>query len=188
MNEEITPHPRDGHDSATGDGKGITIERFGFLVEDAWPIGELVTGIRNALMRKSITPQQISGLGKLLHGLQRLPRATPGIYIEVTIGSNTPDHISYQSITLSDSVFELASGGSEYTPNVGSDSYTSFQFLVEVGGFRENIEVAEVYNWVCGFIESLCDQDTELRINDLEEGSVIDWDEKTPEDDWDYLD
>lgn len=63
----------------------------------------------------------------------------------------------------------------------------TFSFNVEVGGFRDNTEVTEVEDWIAGFIESLCDEDQDFRVDDQDEGSVLDWDEKTPEDDWDQL-
>lgn len=123
-----------------------------------------------------------------MHGLEQLPRPTSGIDITVTIGSRTPDHFSYQSIGLSESSFELLNGGAEYTPDVGSDSYTNFSFHVEVGGYRDDAEVTEVEEWMFGFINSLSEEDQEFEVDDQEEGSVLDWEEKIPEDDWDQLD
>ena len=179
MNDEIP-----GDDSS----EGVVVERFGFLQEDRQTIQDLIAGVRRALRRKSIAPQQICGLGKLLHGLEQLPRPTSGMGISVTIGSRGPEQFFYQSIDLSDTSFELSSGGSEYTPGVGSDTYTSFSFNVEVGGFRDETEVTEVEDWIAGFIESLCDENQDFDVDDQDEGSVLEWDEKTPEDDWDQLD
>lgn len=179
VNDEIP-----GDDSS----ESIVVERFGFLQEDRQAIQDLIAGVRWALRRKSITPQQICGLGKLLHGLERLPRPTSGIDITVTIENSTPNYSNYQSIGLSESSFEFWNGGTEYTPNVGGDNYTRFSFCVEAGGYRDDAEVTEVEDWMCGFIESLCDEDQDFRVADQDEGSVLAWDEKTPENDWDHLD
>lgn len=187
--------PTSKNDETPGDdsSESVVVERFGFLQEDREIIQELIAGVRRALKRKSITPQQICGLGKLLHGLERLPRPTSGIGIVVTTGSSgaaeEPRTDSfYQSIELCESIFRLWSGGSEYTPGVGGDTYTSFLFQVTVDGFRDDTEVAEVYDWMCGFTESLCNEDQDFRLHDEANESVLAWDEKTPENDWDHLD
>jgi hypothetical protein len=91
----------------------------------------------------------------------------------------------YRSLDLSDSCFELSSGGTEFTPGVGSDSYTSFSFLVEFDGFRWDTMLTELEDWVYAFVRSLCDQDEDLHIHD--ETSELDWDEEKSEDDWDSL-
>ena len=185
---ELDPHDESNEILSDDSSKSIAVERFGFLQEDRQTIQDLIAGVRRTLRRKSITPQQICGLGKLLHGLERMPRPTSGIDITVAIESRTPDHFSYKSIGLSESSFELLSGGAEYTPDVGSDSYTNYSFHVEVGGFRDDTEVTEVEDWISGFIESLCDEDQDFEVDDQDERLVLDWDEKTPEDDWDQLD
>ena len=180
--------PHDENDGIPSDDSSESVvERFGFLQEDRQMIQDLIAGVRRTLRRKSITPQQICGLGKLLEGLERLPRHTSGIDITVTIASDTPDHSNYQSISLSESSFEFWNGGTEFGPQ-GGDNYKGFSFHLEVGGFRDDAEVTEVEEWMFGFINSLSEEDQEFEVDDQEEGSVLDWDEKTPEDDWDQLD
>ena len=48
--------------------------------------------------------------------------------------------------------------------------------------------MTDVVDWVPFFIESLCDEDQDFEVNDQDEGAVMDWDEKAPENDWDLLD
>jgi len=176
-------------DSPRDDGRrGLALELLAFLQEDYHPIQELIAGVRRVLKRKSVTPQQIVGLGKLLHGLQRLPLSTPGVDITVTIANRTSEDLFYQSVHLSESSFELSSGGAQYTPDVGSDSYTSFNFLVEAGGFRDSTTVTEVEDWILGFIESLCDEEQAFEVDDQDEESALDWHEEGGEDYWDQLD
>lgn len=184
---DLNPHNPNDENPGEDTTSNIEVKRFGFLIEDCAAIETLIAGVRKALKRKSITPRQICGLGKLLLGLERLPRPTSGIDITVSIGARTPNHFSCQSVSLSDSSFDIESGGSEYTPDVGSDSYTSFSFNVEVGGFRDDTAAEEVYNWVSDFIESLCDESQDIEVEDQTDESMLDWDEKTPEDDWDRL-
>jgi hypothetical protein len=163
------------------------VELFGFLVEDHDYIQKLIAGIRGALKRKSITPQQICGLGKLLQGLQRLPLSTPGVDICVSMRNESAGGLSCQSVQLTQSSFELLSGGAEHGP-AGSDSYTGFSFLVEVGGFRDDRMVAETEDWMAGFIESFCDEEQEFEVDDQAEGSALDWHEGVLKDYWEKLD
>ena len=163
------------------------VELFGFLQEDHHHIQGLIAGTRRALTRKSITPQQISGLGKLLHGLQRLPLATSGVDICVSMRNESAGGLSYQSVQLTESSFELLSGGAEYGP-AGSDSYTGFSFLVEVGGFRDDRMIVEIEDWMAGFIESLCDEEQEFEVDDQDEGFALDWHDEVVEDYWEKLD
>ena len=163
------------------------VELFGFFIEDHDHIQKLITGIRGALKRKSITPQQICGLGKLLQGLQRLPLSTPGVDICVSTRNESAGGSFYQSVQLAESSFELSSGGAEYGP-AGSDTYTSFSFLVELGGFRDDRMGVEIEDWLAGFIQSLCDEEQEFEVDDQDEGSALDWHEGVAEDYWGKLD
>jgi len=165
--------------------KDHPMELFGFLQEDQHHIQEFIAGVRRALIRKSITPQQICGLGKLLHGLQRLPLSTPGVDICVSIRNESAGSLSYQSVQLTESSFELLSGGAEYGP-AGSDSYTGFSFLVEVGGFRDDRMFVEVEDWLSGFVGSICDDEQEFEVDD--QGEALDWHEEVVEDYWEKLD
>lgn len=141
------------------------VELFGFLQEDHHHIQQLITGVRRALKSQSITPQQICGLGKLLHGLQRLPLSTPRVDICVSIQNEGPGGLSYQSVQLTESTFELLSGGTEYGP-AGSDGYTGFSLLVEVGGFRDDRMFVEIEDWISGFIGSVCDEEQGFEVED----------------------
>ena len=165
--------------------KDHAVEVFGFLQEDHHHIQGLIAGTRRALTRKSITLTQICGLGKLLHGLQRLPLPTPGIDICVSIRGETDFGSSYQSVRLAESSFELLSGGAEYGP-AGSDSYTGFSFLVEVGGFRDDRMLVEVEDWISGFVGSICDEEQEFEVDD--QGEALEWHEELVEDYWEKLD
>lgn len=163
------------------------VELFGFLQEDHHHIQQLITGVRRALKRQSITPQQFCGLGKLLHGLQRLPLSTPGVDICVSMRTESADGFSYQSVELTESTFELLSGGAEYGP-AGSDGYTGFSFLVEGVGFRDDRMVAEIEDWIAGFVGSLCDEVQRFEVDNQDEGSGLDWDKKVVEEYWEKLD
>jgi hypothetical protein len=178
----------DDSDPTAEDTSGAqTVELFGFLQEDQSHIQELIAGIRGVLKRKSITARQICGLGKLLQGLQRLPLPTSGVNITVSICSTGPSGSSYQSLLLSESMFEASSGGSDYSPNVGSDSYTTFNFLVEVGGYRENVSYTDIEDWVAFFIQSLSEEAQDFEVHDEEESMSVEWQEINTDKYWEQL-
>jgi len=103
----------------------------------------------------------------------------------VSIRNESAGGLSYQSVQLTESSFELLSGGAEYGP-AGSDSYTGFSFLVEVGGFRDDRMFVEVEDWLSGFVGSICDDEQEFEVDD--QGEALDWHEEVVEDYWEKLD
>jgi hypothetical protein len=140
------------------------------------------------LKRESITPRQIVGLGKLLHGLKRLPLATSGINVTVSIEHrNSGGNMFYESLRLSDDSFEAMSGGMEYTPDSGADSYTGFSFLVELGGYRDETSITDLEDWMTSFVASLCDEEEAFEVEDAREDSSVDWEEVQIEDYWKQL-
>jgi hypothetical protein len=117
-----------------------------------------------------------------------LPLATSGIDITVSIGHrNSDDNLFCRLLHLSESSFEMSSGGADYTPDVGSDSYTSFSFQVEVGGYRDEISISELEDWIVGFIASLCDEEEAFEVEDLDEDSAVDWQEVQVDGYWEQL-
>ena len=185
---EIEPNKQDAASTDNEEGKNLSIELFAFLLEDSYVIEELLGGIRKVLKRKSLTPRQIVGLGKLLHGLKRLPLPTSGIDVTVSIEHRSSDgNLFYRSLRLSDDSFEAMSGGADYTPDVGSDSYTGFSFLVEPGGYRDETSITELEDWITSFIASLCDEEEAFEVEDACEDSAVDWEEVQVDKYWDQL-
>lgn len=180
----MEPEPHGENDeSLSDDSRESAMERFAFLQEDQAFIQDLIASLRRVLGRKSITPQQIRGIGKLLHSLERLPRPTLGIAITLSTAASNPDYSTYHHIALDESVFEVYKGGSRYEVQ-GCERYDDYSFHVEVDGARK---LEGSFLWT-DFIESLCDEDQKLSVHDEYPDSVLDWDKKTPEGDWDQLD
>lgn len=182
----MKPKPENvGEEALNASGDGPIREFFGFLQEDREVIQVLIAGVRKTLRREDLTPQQICGLGKLLHGLQRLPRPTAQMEIAITISNKGEENLFYRSLELFESSFDLSSGGVMYTPGVGSDSYTSFSFQVETGGFRSDATIVELEDWVNEFVPSLFDQELDLTV--MDGGCYPDWNDTGSDDDWDRL-
>src|SRR5438128_4675699 len=79
--------------------------------------------IRKLIHRNEATAEQLHHLAVLLFALERLPLVTPGVDVTLTLSYRTESDMNYQSIDLDGSSFSLSSGGSVYTPNVGTDCY-----------------------------------------------------------------
>jgi hypothetical protein len=144
--------------------------------------------MRKVLKRESITPRHIVGLGKLLHGLKRLSLSTSGIDITVSIEHRNSDgNLFYRSLQLSEDFFEVMSGEADYTPEVGSDSYTGFSFRAEIGGYRDEVSNTDLGDWLSSFIASLCDEEEAFEVEDAGEDSAVDWQEVQVDGYWEQL-
>jgi hypothetical protein len=134
-------------------------------------VQEIIKGVRILFCRKDITAQQLHYLAVLLFGLQALPNATPGLNATLSLSYQFGENMTYQSVNLTDSTFELMTGGSEYTPGAGHDSFSQTPLMIETGGFRD-VDESALVEWIVGFKERTLD--AEIRV-DLDESCDIDW-------------
>jgi hypothetical protein len=137
--------------------------------------------VRRCLRRQDLRPEQIHHLAILLLGLERLPIATPGMQVSLTLSYRTENEMTYVGITLDDSSFSLSSGGSVYDPSVGSDSYGDDVLLVEVGGYRD-VNLPACVDWLMSLEARLEDANVEIDFEGDE--SDLDWDESPDESAW----
>lgn len=141
-------------------------------------IDALAKAVRRLVRRAEITAEQLHHLAVLLHGLERLPAATPGLDVTLSLVYERGGEMSYKAIDLDAQTFELSAGGSVYDPSVGSDSYGDDVFMVETSGYRDGDDLA-IVEWLMGFKERTADATIRL---DLDEACEVDWsDEPDPE-------
>jgi hypothetical protein len=143
-------------------------------------VEEITKAVRNCFRRSDITAEQIHHLAVLLFALERLPLATPGVHVSLTLSYRGENEMSCQSIDLDESSFTLSTGGSVYDPSVGTDSYGDDVLMVEVGGFRD-AKWMQFVDWLSGFKNRL--EDAEIK-TDLDDSSNIDWSEGPDESAW----
>lgn len=174
-------------DDEDGDNSSIEKELFPLTLEDKVIVDEAVGVVKDVLRRASLSGRDVHRIGKLLFALERLPRSTSGISIGMTVSHRANDEMTYRDIFISESVFWMNTGGSVYTPGVGSDSYSSTVFHVETGGYRAGTDFYEVSTWADSFRE-LLNMTRKVEFEDLDEDAgQIDWDDEGSETYWDEI-
>jgi hypothetical protein len=143
-------------------------------------IEEIIKGVRVLFRREDITAQQMHNLAVLLFGLEALPCATPGLNATLLLSYRSDNEMTYCSVDLDETTFELSTGGSVYTEGVGSDSFGETQLMVETTGYRDAREFG-IAEWLVGFKQRL--HDAEISV-DLDDGCEIDWTAEPDESAW----
>ena len=137
--------------------------------------GSLIGVIRGILLlRKDVTAHQIALLGKLLFGLERLPRLTPEVSINLTLNYRFNNERSEYTIRLDKDSFRLDSGGYVYDPQVGGDSYGSTAMEVGVGWRGDCLEVYEILVWIDSCGETMSSAEYKINI-DYHGEETFDW-------------
>jgi hypothetical protein len=172
---EVEETVRDAVTSVKTDDSAI--EDFIFVNEDYIAVESAIKFARKLLSHPRITPTQIVGIGRALHALERLPKSTPGIYVGFGISFRQGDEdfseMKYWDVFISEKSFSVRSGGSVYSSDVGSDSYSGFRHEIETSGYRNlnddiyqwEDEVSDVFS-----INVSIDVEDDSRIENLEEG------------------
>jgi hypothetical protein len=155
-------------------------------IDDLFPFThaerQLIDQLEATIRRHMIVadPAALKEIAAFIFALQRLPYATPAVALDLALIDEIGENLSYVSVELDGQSFRLSIGGSVYSPDVGSDSYSNTTFQVELGGFRDGTtqdfeEWLDAFVSVGGAIEIQGDSDTDLT-------------EPAPEDGWDRLD
>ncbi len=129
----------------------------GFIVteEDEYAIEIARAVARRLLANAAVTPQQVIGLGKALQALEDMPRASCDVSIEFGVTLRTDSGrikgMEYCDFRISDEVFEISRGGSDYDERVGGDSYSLPGWSLELDGASDQgclVELADLENQV----------------------------------------
>lgn len=148
-----------------------------FTLEEQDLIDQLGVSIRKRMV--SAEPEALKKIAAFLYSLERLPYVTPEISLDLAIMDRVDENLSYASVELDSQSFRLSTGGSVYSPDVGSDSYSETTFEIEAGGFREGStqgfsDWLDTFVSTGGTIEIQGDDDADLS-------------ELAPDDGWDRL-
>lgn len=109
------------------------------LKERDWLVIEAAKTMLWKMVRSpGVKPRELVGIGKALHVLQRLPQITEDINVNVGVCSpkkwyGDKEIFRYWSVEIADVELSISSGGSHYTQEVGSDSFTSFSWWAAPG-------------------------------------------------------
>ena len=172
--EEREEDEEDADKSEEGDEEENDSNLFSFYRSEQDLVSEVNSIIRSLLTRPDITPRQISQIGRFLFALERLPRITPGISMEVTLVYRCNNETTYESVSLDEDSFRLSSGGSAYDPSVGGDSFSSTTLEVGVGWRDEPWTWVEVADWLERFRGVVNDSEYDIEISVYGDESV-DW-------------
>jgi hypothetical protein len=109
------------------------------------------------LKHNKIIPRQVIGLGNALYALERLPLITLGVFCEFGIeyrkGTEDFEEMRYISFRISDSIFEIAKGGSVYEKAIGANSFSEPSWIIEVDGYRNTkIDLYELEDSVVEYL------------------------------------
>jgi hypothetical protein len=178
-------------DEAEPSERGDSPPIFGMFCEDKIIADRLLASVRSLIRREGVTAEQIYHLAKLLFAFGRLPLATQGIGIEVSLCTHHANgERSCQDIFVDGTSFRL--GNSRYIiidPSVGGDSEGETIYEVEVGGFRDMAGPSPmvVMDWLDAFDQRIREPHEKLEICDVEDSSALDWDGEHGQDYWDGL-
>jgi hypothetical protein len=114
---------------------------------------------------------QVVGVAHALYALERLPVATPGVYVELSINlSANEDDQRYWSIRIDALTIEVSSGGL-IDLGAGHDHWTDFDFRIEVGGYR-HVE-GDFVTWETIALEALDMSDAVIEVTDESDCGVL---------------
>ena len=157
------------------------IEMFPFRPSDKAIVKEAISLVKEVLRLPSLSGYDVHRISKVLYALERLPRPSPGIGIGLTVSYRAGDEMVYQDVYVGESFFYLSSGGSVYTPGVGSDHHSQRAFEVELDGYRSR---GDVEDWANSFRETLSLwPEIEISFEELDDDN-IEWETGPPEDYW----
>lgn len=152
---------------------------FPFTVEERYLIDKLVAEVRASI--GALEPAELRKMAAVLFALERLPYGSEGVSIDLAISQRIEGNLSYVSMEISGDAFRLSTGGSVYSPDVGSDSYSETKFEVETGGYREGA-TEDFADW----LDVFCTTVGPYSIDDIGDDD-IDLTEGAPADGWDRL-
>jgi len=152
---------------------------FPFLVGEKDLIDQLAARIRVSL--STLEPDQLRRMAAFLFALERLPYATAGVSMDLAINQRIDGNLSYVSVEIREDSFRLSTGGSVYSPGIGSDSYSETNFEAETGGFRQG--ATEAFEEWLDMFRAI---DGWYSFDDITD-YVIDLTEEVPADGWDRL-
>ena len=113
-------------------------------------------------------------------GLERLPRITSGIGIELSLTAHQGENWTSQSVHLDEETFFLDTAESIYDPAIGSD-YSSWRaFEVDAWGNRSDTDYLSLVAWFEGFAMRLADPEIRLEIDNFGDALDLEWEEETP--------
>lgn len=141
---------------------------YPFTSEDERAVTIAIDTARRILQNPCLTPQQIIGLGNALYALERMPEATPGVWCQfgLVLRVSDPDfsemrHIDFR---VHETEFAICKGGSTYSNERGSDTYTDPGWFIDIDGNR-GAEGCDLFA-IESDIKALFEEDARVSVED----------------------
>src|SRR4051794_30191716 len=78
---------------------------FGFVPADKSLVDEVIRGFRDLVSQPSIPPSQLRRLSFALLALERMPRTTPGVELDVTLSYRHENEMTYTGLYIGNDSF-----------------------------------------------------------------------------------
>lgn len=155
----------------SGDEEVLQEALFGLEIDDAYFVEQIERALRTLLGRPDLTPKQIVGIGRAIHGLKRLPLRTPGLDIKILLIMKNES--GAEEYTLYFSADQLITDSGGYVDNGhGSDSFTGTTFRVYPRSREyDNFNIFSE-NWPNAFSQM---SGAELKIQDMSDETLLEW-------------
>jgi hypothetical protein len=148
---------------------------------------ELLGFVRKLITENPIPPDVMRKLSTLLLGLERLPRITSGLTVELSIVAREAGNMDYYDLQISEERLALGSGGHVYSPEVGGDSFSSTLFECEASGFRDgSLDAWDLGSWMLSALE-LLNAGGVIEVQDESEIDSLPWDSELEKDPFEEL-
>lgn len=179
------PSLLDDFEDDEGDGEEDSLELFPFFSHEKSYVDQIIRLVKQTLCYAEYDAQEIRSVARLLLALQRLPLPTPGIDVVFDVGIRYGEELVYYSLAVTQSHIELKQGGVAYSPQVGSDSYSSVVFEIARDGDRGPEYALE--EWIDGS-QNLVSEQGEVSIEDFSSDRCDEfWDDPSDDAHWDEL-
>lgn len=150
--------------AANEDLEGVEDEElFELTASDLAFLHRVIELLQSQLRRSDLTSGSRRGLTRAIEGLRAMPRRTVDLHVVCTLQHLGNGGSAFQSIFISSEFVEFDSGGSTYSPDIGSDSFGGEAFAWNVGGVREGNGDPEI--WLM-MTEAMISAGTSIKIDD----------------------
>jgi hypothetical protein len=141
----------DGDEEEEEDGSE---EGFCFNDDDLFFFSEVAKTLARVTAQPNLPPEEVMATRRAIAALKKLPALTPEINVQIEVAHRVGDQGFSEScsctINLDPEQIEISSGGSQYDPAVGSDSYglEPFQWYATGGAERKGDRDRGLSGWL----------------------------------------
>ncbi|MBK9214041.1 MAG: hypothetical protein IPM59_00335 [Chloracidobacterium sp.] len=154
--------------------------------DEQWFKYEMLSLVYALTVDTSRSPEELKNLAIVRLALERLPRTTPAVHMEMGIVLENGGEMSYTNLSISEERMSISVGG-YVRGDFGGDSYSTTLFECESNGFRDgSLDPYEIGSWQAQ-TQELINLGARLSLGDCGEESEIEWESEFDEDQFEVL-